>query len=103
MSALLSAGTSLGFASSGAVALPVHVIGHSRGASLVAELSRLLGQSGIMVDQVTTLDPYPLGPDPGPSRSVDLSDNVIFADNYYENTDFLVYGGPVSGAQNTGR
>ncbi|MGH7178674.1 MAG: hypothetical protein ACREJC_14955 [Tepidisphaeraceae bacterium] len=101
VNALLGAGTGLGFGGD-LVSLPMHVVGHSRGASLVAELARLLGQRGIWVDQVTTLDPYPLSGDPGPSMSANISDNVVFADNYYETTDFIVHGGPVSGAQNTG-
>ncbi|MBC8106255.1 MAG: hypothetical protein H7Z14_06665 [Anaerolineae bacterium] len=102
-SALLGAGASLGFAStSGALAVPLHLIGHSRGGSMVSEIARVLGQSGIIVDQVTTLDPFPLGPDPGPDGSADIYDNVVFADNYYENTDSFVHGDTVAGAANNG-
>ena len=98
---LLVAGSSLGFGVR-AVALPVHVIGHSRGAALCAEIARFLGQNGVWVDQLTTLDPYPFGGDPGPSMSANVYDNVVFADNYYETSDFFVHGGPVAGAHNVG-
>jgi hypothetical protein len=91
--------------------LPIHLIGHSRGASLVAYLAELLGQQGVEVDQLTTLDPHPLtSADPLNSppvldAPVVVYDNVAFADNYYE-TDYRVLiwpiqGQPVTGAVNT--
>jgi thioesterase domain-containing protein len=40
--------------------LPIHLIGHSRGGGMVYELARLLGEQGIEVEQVTSLDPHPL-------------------------------------------
>ncbi len=68
--------------------LPVHVIGHSRGGSVVAEISRLLAAQGVWVDDVTTLDPHPLtSADPltvARDPAVLIYDNVVFADNYYE-------------------
>ena len=42
------------------LASPIHLIGHSRGASSVGALAEDLGQAGIWVDQVTYLDTHPL-------------------------------------------
>lgn len=102
LNALASPASALGFGSRGVFGLPIHLVGHSRGASLVADLARQMGQLGLAVDQLTTLDPFPLGNDPGPTRGVNVPDNVVYADNYYQNTDFFVYGGPVTGANNVG-
>jgi hypothetical protein len=75
------------------VELPLHLIGHSRGASLVAELARNLGEFGIWVDHVTTLDPHPvdgvrepeifgISPDFG-DPPMAATETVVFWGNYW--------------------
>ena len=82
---------------------PIQLIGHSRGSPFVSEIARLLGQSGVWVDQLTTLDPVPspLNDDP----AVLIKDNVIFADNYFQKSgDGLIIpnGSSIAGALNVG-
>ncbi len=79
--------------------LPIHLIGHSRGGSLVAELARRFAASGIWVDQVTTLDPRPRDSISGDAEMGTTPWPVTFADNYYQDWDWnFVDGEPVSGA-----
>lgn len=80
--------------------LPLHLIGHSRGSSVVTEMAERLGKRGIWVDQVTTLDPYPVsffGDDP-----VRTWENVLYADNYWQDIGAgdPITGDPLSGAFN---
>jgi hypothetical protein len=77
--------------------LPLHLAGHSRGASLMAETARVLGGQGIWVDHQTTMDPYPVGllGDPAMQNYA----NVLFADNFWQNIDFP-QGSLVNGAYN---
>jgi hypothetical protein len=67
--------------------LPMHFIGHSRGASLNSALCYTLAARGIIVDQFTMLDPHPVEPLNIPSGNdwiPEIYINTIFADNYYE-------------------
>ena len=81
--------------------LPLHLIGHSRGGSVITEMARLLGAQGIWVDQVTTLDPRPVTQ--FGDANVTSWANVLFADNFWQNMgDGLVVpnGQSVFGAYN---
>jgi hypothetical protein len=86
--------------------LPIQVIGHSRGGSVVSSLAGRLGQLGLWVDQLTTLDPHPLTTSdlqPSPpviDPPISVYDNVVFADNYWETNQFYPHGQSVSGAFN---
>ena len=69
---------------------PIHLIGHSRGGSLIGSLAEDLGQKGIWVDQTTFLDPHPtmnanpFNNDWGQNTGMTVPWNVVFADNYYQ-------------------
>jgi hypothetical protein len=73
---------------------PIHLIGHSRGGSLVCELSRQLGQHGVWVDQVTNLDTYPVDGD-APAASYE---SVLFSESYYQRINTFIQGDPVPGS-----
>ena len=92
----------------GLVEFPMHMIGHSRGGSLICELSRLLGTNGIWLDHLTTLDPHPLNDPEFPfdiivGSAVDAPartyENVLFHDHDWQNGGaFSVNGLSVTGA-----
>lgn len=65
------------------LAHPVHLIGHSRGGALVASLARTLGEHGIWVDHLTTLDPVNVSFF-GDAVPV-VASSVVFADNFWQN------------------
>jgi hypothetical protein len=83
---------------------PIHLIGHSRGGSLVSSLADQLGSDGIWVDQLTTIDPHPVSSANDAPAVVPA--NVVFSDNYYETTDPTLNltdgfaSAPVSGSHN---
>ena len=65
------------------VEMPLHFVGHSRGASVITEMARILGAEGLWIDQVTTLDPHPVSFFGDPSMKNYA--NILFADNYWQN------------------
>lgn len=88
------------------LSVPIHLIGHSRGGSLVGSLAEYFGEANIWVDQVTFLDPHPISingmeNDWGNDSGMAVTDNVRFADNYFrEGAVFEPNGESVIGAVN---
>ncbi|NOX57046.1 MAG: hypothetical protein GXP27_21930, partial [Planctomycetes bacterium] len=101
---------------------PLHLIGHSRGASLNSALAEELGKLGIWTDQLTSLDPHPVDgalepgvtfkfevptplggipifewtwkPDFQDAPVAEVPETVVFADNYWrrDSTDTIEQG-----------
>jgi hypothetical protein len=70
--------------------MPIHLIGHSRGASLNTEIAKDLGEHDIWVDQFTSLDPHPVDGGSNNIFGADFGDepmitwnNIVFADDYW--------------------
>jgi hypothetical protein len=88
--------------------LPFHLIGHSRGGSLVAEIAKDLGVRGVLGDQVTTLDPHPVDGTHAidPANFGDSTprhyENIQFMDDYWrsDSLEFVPDGQPIDGALN---
>ncbi len=77
--------------------LPMHLIGHSRGASVVSEMARLFGAQGIWVDHLTMHDPVDNTFGDG---AIAVWENILFADNYWQTIDFYPTGKVIAGAYN---
>jgi alpha-tubulin suppressor-like RCC1 family protein len=103
-----------------AIAIPIHLIGHSRGGSVMLAVATALARRGVWIEQLTTLDPHPLPHDfeGGVGTStydpfrlgsweldpevtpLKLPDNVVYADNYFQ-WWLIPEGHQILGAKNT--
>lgn len=85
--------------------LPLHLIGFSRGGSLVCEIAKRLGEHQVVVDHLTLIDPHASNNDgfTDPLPMVDgtvvegVYENVLFADCVYQ-TDGFPAGSSARGA-----
>ena len=86
----------------------LHLLGPSRGASIMSNLAGALGRSGVWVDHVTYVDPVPVTINiPGIGEVADgpmrVTENVVYADDYWRSDNNITTGfdgQPVRGAYN---
>jgi Ca2+-binding RTX toxin-like protein len=69
--------------------LPIHLIGHSRGGSVIGALANDLGETGLYVDHTTYLDTHPIGVDWGWFGDFPVTENVVFAESYWRDDGLL--------------
>lgn len=79
---------------------PIHLIGHSRGASLVGAIAHSLGQMGAWVDHTTFLDWHPVVGDYAYGLDYAVPENVLFGDSYYQREFTTPIGAAVRGTYN---
>jgi hypothetical protein len=77
------------------LSLPVHLIGHSRGGSVISGLADEFARQGIWIDHLTLLDPHPMSID----NPVHVGDRVLFSDSYFQKSS-IISGMDVDGAYN---
>lgn len=83
--------------------MPLHLIGHSRGAALVSQMGRFFGKRGVVVDHVTFLDPIPTAGVPNELNdlfgdgAIAAYDNVVFADTYWRSGGEALNGAHIDG------
>lgn len=69
------------------ISLPIHLVGHSRGASMMSSLARKFGERGIWIDHLTLLDANDWF---GADENTTVHSNTIFADSYYQNDGLII-------------
>ena len=80
----------------------LHLIGHSRGGSLVCQIAKRLGERGVVVDHMSLLDPHPVKNDGFQTDAADqlvnvvdgtakkgVYENVLFAESVYQTSGAL--------------
>ena len=69
------------------VAMPIHIIGHSRGGSVASFIAKEFSARGVTIDQLTMLDPHPMNHVADlDSEAPNIFGNVLYTDTYYQNS-----------------